>query len=148
MPSELWVAPDIVPSIKYSDLASAIEFLTEVFGFRERPGSRLSWPGGGMTWIEVGNGLLNISTPDPAWNQAAGLEQTSFVLKVYVDDVDAHFAHAKAHGAAILTEPENGFWGGRIYRARDHEGNQWEISQRGRDLTPEKWALPLGVTRT
>lgn len=147
MSTDLWAAPDIVPSIKYNDLARAIDWLTNVFQFRERRGSRLSWPGGGMTWIEVGNGLLNISTPDPTWDQAAGTEQTSFVMKVYVDDVDAHFVHAKAHGAAIVSEPEEGFWGGRIYRVRDHEGNQWEISQRGRDLAAEKWKLPPGVTR-
>jgi len=147
MPGDLWPAPDIVPSIKYRDLAGAIDWLTRVLRFRERRDSRLSWPGGGMTWIEVGNGLFNISTPDPARNQAAAPDQASFVMKVYVDDLEAHFAHAKAQGVEILTEPEDGFWGGRIYRVRDHEGNQWEISQRGRDLAVDKWALPPEVTR-
>jgi hypothetical protein len=42
---------------------------------------------------------------------------------------------------------QDGFWGGRIYRALDHEGHQWEISQRGRDLAAERWRLPPGVTR-
>jgi uncharacterized glyoxalase superfamily protein PhnB len=147
MPTEMWIAPDIVPSIKYTDLPRAIEWLTRVFGFRERRGSRPLLPGGGMTWNEVGNSLFNISTPDPMWNQATGPERSSFVMKVYVDDVDAHFARAKGQGAEILSELEDGFWGGRIYRARDHEGNQWEISQRGRDLAAAKWALPPGVRR-
>jgi hypothetical protein len=31
-------------------------------------------------------------------------------MKVYVDDVDAHFAHAKAAGARIVSEPQDGFW--------------------------------------
>jgi len=53
--SDLWNAPDIVPAITYSDLPRAIEWLERVFGFRERAEARLTWPGGGMTWIEVGN---------------------------------------------------------------------------------------------
>lgn len=51
--NEMWNAPDIVPTITYSDLPRAAERLQRVFGFRERAEARLTWPGGGMTWIEV-----------------------------------------------------------------------------------------------
>jgi uncharacterized glyoxalase superfamily protein PhnB len=144
--SDFWNAPDIVPAITYSDLPRAMEWLERVFGFRERAEDRLTWPGGGMTWFEVGNSLFSISTPDEAWGQAPGAAASGF-MKVYVEDVDSHFAHAKAEGAKIILEPHDGFWGGRIYRALDHEGHRWEISQSGRDLTPERWQLPPGVTR-
>jgi uncharacterized glyoxalase superfamily protein PhnB len=144
--NEMWDAPDIVPSITYADIPRAIEWLGRVFGFRERAAARLTWPGGGMTWFEVGNSLFSISTPDETWRQAPGAA-SGLVMKVYVDDVDRHFARAKAEGAKIISEPQDGFWGGRIYRALDHEGHQWEISQRGRDLAAERWQLPPGVTR-
>lgn len=68
-------------------------------------------------------------------------------MKVYVDDVGRHFARAKAEGAQIVSEPQDGSWGGRTYRALDHEGHRWEICQRGRDLAAERWQLPPGVTR-
>jgi uncharacterized glyoxalase superfamily protein PhnB len=145
--SEMWDAPDIVPSITYADLPRAIGWLERVLGFRERREARLTWPGGGMTWLDVGNGLFNISTPDETWWQGPGAVASGFVMKVYVEDVDRHFARAKAEGAKIISEPQDGFWGGRIYRALDHEGHQWEISQRGRDLAAERWQLPPGVTR-
>ena len=93
--NEMWNAPDIVPTITYSDLPRAVEWLQHVFGFRERAEARLTWPGGGMTWIEVGNGLFNISTPDDTWGQGSGAAATGFVLKVYVDDVDKHFRSCK-----------------------------------------------------
>jgi uncharacterized glyoxalase superfamily protein PhnB len=64
-----------------------------------------------------------------------------------VDDVDKHFARAKHEGARIISEPEDGFWGGRIYRVLDHEGHHWEFSQRGCDLAAERWQLPPGLTR-
>jgi len=145
--SDLWDAPDIVPAITYSDLPRAIEWFERVFGFRERAEARLTWPGGGMTWIEVGSGLFNIATPDETWRRDSSAVAPSVVMKVYVEDVDKHFARAKAEGARIISEPQDGFWGGRIYRALDHEGHQWEISQCGRDLAAEHWQLPPGVTR-
>ncbi len=145
--NELWNAPDLVPSITYLDLPRAIEWLVRVFGFRERADARLTWPGGGMTWMEVGNGLFHIATPNDAWQQDPGVATPGMVMKVYIDDLDRHFSRAKAEGARIISEPEDGFWGGRIYRALDPEGHQWEISQRGRDLAAEHWQLPPGVTR-
>lgn len=141
-----WSAPDIVPSITYSDLSFTIAWFERVFGFHERTEARLMWPGGGMAWLETGNGLFNIATPidgrQPGASSAAGV-----VMKVYVDDVDRHFAQAKAKGVKVILEPQDGFWGGRIYRAADHEGHVWEISQRGRDLAADLWQLPPGMTR-
>jgi uncharacterized glyoxalase superfamily protein PhnB len=145
--TETWDAPDIVPSISYADIPRAVEWLERVFGFRERAWARLTWPGGGMTWLEVGNGLFNISTPDETWPQGPGAGAAGLVMKVYVEGVDRHFARAKAEGATIIAQPQDGFWGGRTYRALDHEGHRWEISQRGRDLAAERWRLPPSVTR-
>jgi uncharacterized glyoxalase superfamily protein PhnB len=144
---EMWDSPDVVPTITYVDLPRAIEWLERVFGFRERAEARLTWPGGGMTWIEIGNGLFNIATPDENWRPRAGAAASGVVMKVYVDDVDRHFDRVKAAGAEIVSGPQDGFWGGRIYRVLDHEGNRWEISQRGRDLAADRWRLPPGVTR-
>lgn len=143
--SSMWDAPDIVPTITYRDLLRAIEWLKRVFGFREREEARLTWPGGGMAWFEVGNSLFNIATPAAEWRQKP--EAPGLMMKVYVGDVDRHFAHAKAEGASVISAPEDGFWGGRIYRVLDHEGHQWEISQSGVDLAPDRWQLPPGVTR-
>jgi uncharacterized glyoxalase superfamily protein PhnB len=145
--SDFWNAPDVVPVITYSDLPRAIEWLERVFDFRERAEARLTWPGGGLTWFEVGSGLFSITTPNDTWGQDVNAATPGLVMKVYVDDIDKHFSHAKAKGANIIEEPRDGFWGGRIYRALDHEGHNWEISQRGRDLASEQWQLPPGVIR-
>jgi uncharacterized glyoxalase superfamily protein PhnB len=143
----MWSAPDIVPSITYSNVPRAVEWLERVFGFRERAEARLSWAGGGLAWLEVGDSLFSITTPDETWPKTPGEGKSSFMMKVYVDDVDRHFARARSEGATIVSEPLDGFWGGRIYRALDHERNRWEISQRGRDLSAEFWQLPPGLTR-
>ena len=145
--SELWQAPDIVPSLVYADAPRAVEWLQRVFGFRERADARLTWPGGCIAWMEAGNSLFSVRTADERWPEARGAAPAGFAMKVYVDDVDRHYARAKSEGATIVLEPEDGFWGGRVYRALDYEGHQWEISQGGRDLAADRWQLPPGVTR-
>ena len=49
---------------------------------------------------------------------------------VYVEDVAAHFERAKAAGARILSEPEEGP-PGRRYRVEDLEGHRWMFMERG-----------------
>jgi uncharacterized glyoxalase superfamily protein PhnB len=145
---DLWSAPTIVPTLAYEDVPKAVEWLVGAFGFRERPGTRLSWSGGCMTWLELGEGLIHVATSGGhglcSPRTVSGLSQA---VKVYVADLDRHFQQAKAAGARIVSEPEDGFWGGRIYRVMDLEGHHWEFSQRGRDLAAHHWQLPPGITR-
>jgi uncharacterized glyoxalase superfamily protein PhnB len=145
--TDLWKAPALVPTLAVADVGAAIAWLTRVFGFRERAEARLSWPGGGRAWVELGDALVTLASAGGhglVSPRAAGA--TSVALKVYVADVDAHFRNARAAGATILSEAEDGFWGGRIYRAQDLDGHHWEFSERDRELASSLWRLPPGVT--
>lgn len=144
---DLWKAPGLVPALAFKDVPNAVLWLNRAFGFRERSEARLSWPGGCLTWMELGDVLVNLTTEGAhGLRSPDGLGVVSVALKVYVDDVDRHFQRAKGAGATILSELEDGFWGGRIYRAADLEGHHWEFSQRGRDLDAGQWRLPPGLT--
>ena len=142
----LWPTPRVVPGVVYEDVPKAIEWLTRAFGFRERSDARLTGKGFVLSWMEIGDGLIGIST-------AGGHEvlspksvgKVTGSLKVYVDDVDSHFARAKAAGAKIVAPIEEGFWGGRYYRAIDLEGHHWEFSQVDRELAAKDWKLPPGI---
>jgi uncharacterized glyoxalase superfamily protein PhnB len=46
-------------------------------------------------------------------------------IYVVVDDVDAHYARAKAAGAEIVIDIKTQDYGGRDYTARDPEGHVW-----------------------
>jgi uncharacterized glyoxalase superfamily protein PhnB len=145
----LWRSPDVVPTLAYDDVLRAAEWLGRVFGFKERSGARLTWDDGSMTWMEIGDGLIHLSSSeghDLHSPKTGG--GSSHALKVYVDDVEGHFARARAANAKIISDPENGFWGGRIYRTTDIEGHHWEFAQKGRDLAAEEWRLPSGLTRS
>jgi uncharacterized glyoxalase superfamily protein PhnB len=149
MPShKLWKSPRVVPSVAYDDVPKAIEWLTRAFGFKERADARLTGDGFCLAWMELGDGLINLTASgghDVRSPRSDG--RMSQTVKVYVDDVDAHHARAKAAGAEIVGELQNGFWGGRVYRARDFEGHLWEFSQTGRELDASLWKLPPGIRR-
>jgi uncharacterized glyoxalase superfamily protein PhnB len=146
--SQLWNAPQVVPSLAYEDVPRAVEWLSRAFGFRERSEARLSGTGWVLTWMEIGNGLIHLGTAGGHELQSPkSVGSETQPLKVYVEDIDRHFEQAKAAGAAIISEPADMFWGGRIFRARDHEGHQWEFSQIGRELAAKGWKLPNGVCR-
>ena len=56
----------------------------------------------------------------------------------YVDDVDAHYEQAKAAGAQIVAEPEDKYYGDRMYSAADPEGHQWFFATHIRDVPLEE----------
>ncbi|MGH7778476.1 MAG: VOC family protein [Candidatus Binataceae bacterium] len=144
--SRLWQSPRVVPGVVYDDVPKAIEWLTRAFGFRERSAARLTGKGFVLSWMEIGDGLIGVSSAgghNVHSPESAGKATQS--IKVYVDDVDRHYERAKAAGAEIIGEIEEGFWGGRYYRAADPEGHHWEFSQIGRELSADQWKLPPGI---
>ena len=56
-------------------------------------------------------------------------------ITVYVDDVDAHYARAVAEGATITEELADQFYGDRVYRAVDPEGQRWSFHERIREVS-------------
>ena len=145
---DLWKSPQIVPVLAYNDVPKAVEWLTRVFGFHERTEARLTGDGWVLTWMELGDGLVRLSTAGGhdlrSPKSVGGVSQS---LRVYVEEIDRHFEQAKGEGAAIISELEERFSGGRIYRAEDYEGHRWEFSQSGRELAAKDWKLPDGVNR-
>lgn len=92
--------------------------------------------------METGNGVIMLATPTPRYESpmhhrenCEPARQWSAVpwvidgVLVRVDNVEGHFARAKAAGAIILSELEEGF-PGRRYRAEDLEGHRWMFLQR------------------
>ena len=51
------------------------------------------------------------------------------MIYVFVDDVDAHHARARAEGAVIRDEPQIHFGGNEQYTASDPGGHRWTFAQ-------------------
>jgi uncharacterized glyoxalase superfamily protein PhnB len=141
VPSETPI-PTVAPMIAYQDAVAAMAWLAEAFGFRER--TRMEMPDGsiGHAEMELGDGLIMLGEPTPDYQGPARHAEVCETARrwlavpyvidgvhVYVDDVDAHFARARAAGATILSEPADS-GPGRSYRAADLEGHRWMFDQR------------------
>jgi PhnB protein len=134
--------PRVTPYLYYQDVAAALRFLADAFGFRERlrmPGSDGKIAHAEMT---LGDGLVMMGCPGADYRNPKRLGQTTQSLYVYVDDVDAHCARAKKAGAKIINEPEDQFYGDRRYGAEDPEGHHWFFATHVRDVAPEDLKAP------
>jgi len=134
--------PRVTPYILYEDVASALDWLANAFGFRER--MRLPGPDGKVNHaeMELADGVVMMGCPGPEYQNPKRLGHVTQELYVYVDDVDTHFHRAKGAGATILEEPEDQFYGDRRYRAVDPEGHHWCFAQHVRDVAPEDMKPP------
>jgi PhnB protein len=129
--------PRVMPYLYYEDADAALDFLTRVFGFGEK--FKMTGEDGRIAHAEVsiGEGVIMLGTPTQDYKNPKSLGAKTQSVYVYVDDVDAHHAQAKAGGATILNEPEDKFYGDRIYGAEDPEGHEWYFGTHVRDVTPE-----------
>ena len=134
----------VIPYMLYEDGAAALEFLCRAFGAVER--FRMPDENGTVMHAELdfAGECVMIATANTEMGMASPKSQramSAFVM-VYVDDVDAHFATAKAAGANIVMEPETQFYGDRSYRVHDCDGHLWTFATHVKDVAPEDMAPP------
>lgn len=133
--------PRISTSLYYDDPRAAIEWLCGAFGFEVR--LLVEGDAGRIEHSELtfGEGLIMVAGTDKAAKfpymrspaQVGGANTQN--MMVYVDDVEAHCARARAAGAAIVAEPETHdygaeYWTDRGYECRDLGGHHWWFYQR------------------
>jgi uncharacterized glyoxalase superfamily protein PhnB len=111
-------------ALYYEDPASAARWLARVFQLG-------SWSGvpaedEDPEWIELHHGNVAVLL-FPHDGRRLDDAPVTHAPWVYVDDLEAHFAHAKAAGATIVSEIEQrGF---RSYTGEDLEGRRWTFVQ-------------------
>jgi uncharacterized glyoxalase superfamily protein PhnB len=140
--------PRLTSAIVYRDAAAAIDWLCKAFGFELR--LKVEGDDGQIIHSELtyGDGVIMVAqerteAPNHPWQTSIVSPKslggkTTQSLMLYVDDADAHCAHARANGAQIATEPATSdygddYWSDRGYCAIDPEGHIWWITQRLRN---------------
>ena len=124
----------VVPVLIYADVREAVAWLGDAFGFVER----LKIGENHRSQLSYGDGAIIVGDVRHDRRPPRAGEVTHSVL-VRVDDVNAHCAHARAHGARILMEPTDFEYGERQYSAEDFAGHQWTFSETLADVAPEEW---------
>jgi uncharacterized glyoxalase superfamily protein PhnB/predicted enzyme related to lactoylglutathione lyase len=132
----------IVPSLIYNDIAKAVEWLCDVFGFTER--LLVTGPDGKVAHAQVAMGLggilLGAARSDGRWDfRPPRPNEVSQSLSVHVPDIDRHYEQTKQRGARILLPLRTHVYGERQYTAEDLEGYRWTFTQAVADVKPEEW---------
>lgn len=141
--------PDIYARLAYEDERAALAYLTRVFQLDEIREARTEhgdeYDNTMLAWLRVGDGVVMIGRANAEVHQIHSpktLGRTTVQMMVYVNDVDAHYAHAVAEGADITMEVEDAFYGERRYEATDLEGHRWHFAERFEDIKARGGTVP------
>jgi uncharacterized glyoxalase superfamily protein PhnB len=124
----------VVPVLIYPDVREAVAWLGAAFGFVERVQIGESH----RSQLQAGDGAVIVADVRHDRRPPRAGEATHSVL-VRVEDVNAHCARAREHGARITMEPADFEYGERQYACDDLAGHQWTFSETLDDVAPESW---------
>jgi uncharacterized glyoxalase superfamily protein PhnB len=128
----------VIPVLIYPDVREAVAWLSAAFGFVER----LRIGENHRSQLRFGDGAVIVG--DVRHDRRPPREgEVTHSVTVRVDDVTAHCARARAHGARILMEPTDFEYGERQYTAADPAGHQWTFSETLADVDPATWGGEL-----
>jgi len=105
------VSERLIPLLVYEDIQAAHDFLVNALHAEVRVGDAPIW--------------LHRVTAEHKLDSALRVDMAGSGLVVYVPDVDAHHARARAAGALIDSAPTDQPYGQREYGARDLEHHRW-----------------------
>lgn len=126
-------APNLMPLMRYRNLAEAMGWLEQAFGFDKQTAvsdsdgaiiyGQMTYRGGLMMMGAVRDTDLDKLMRQP--DEVGGVETQSCYL--VIDDADAHYARAQDAGAEIVLELKSDGLGRRGYSCRDPEGHIWNF---------------------
>jgi uncharacterized glyoxalase superfamily protein PhnB len=128
-------------SVHYRDPKAALAWLGRAFGFELTMAIEGPPEAPEMCHYEMscaGQGRVMVGAEWADWIRSpAGLGGVNTqTLHVHLTGgLDEHCERARAAGAVIGAEPEDQFYGDRIYRAVDPEGHCWSFSTHVRDVS-------------
>lgn len=135
-------------AVIYKDPLAALDWLERAFGF-ERV-MAITDADGHLVHAEMrfGDGYVMIGaewTEHVASPLSTGGKVTQSQHVQLKEGLDAHCARARAAGADIVREPEDQFYGDRVYSARDPEGHVWSFGQTVRQMSREEAERASGL---
>ncbi len=116
----------LYPAIKYDDAPRALDWLQSAFGFEPHAVHKDDRGDIAHAEMKMGDGMIMFGgkRPPDATNPWCTEPMGVYVC---VEDIDAHYAKAKAAGAEIVRPLSDTPYGAREYSARDCGGHLWSF---------------------
>jgi PhnB protein len=132
--------PQVIPYLCVQGATEAIDFYTNVLGFKER--MRMPGPDGkiGHAELEIGNSVIMLSDefPDMGNSSPKTIGGSPVTVSMYVEDVDDVFKRALGAGAKEVSPLNDQFYGDRSGQFEDPFGHRWNVSSHIEDVSPEE----------
>ena len=120
--------------------AEALDWYKNNLGAKEI--MRFPMPDGRLAHAELQIGdshvMLADEYPDMGYVGPETLGGTSGLTMIYVPDSDAVFKQATSHGAKVVQELKDQFYGDRNGTLSDPFGHRWTVATHIEDVTPEE----------
>ena len=133
--------PSLGSAVYYKDPFAALDWLERAFGFERQLVITDNDGQLGHSEMRFGDSYVMICrewSENAASPASIGGKNTQSVHVQLRDGIDEHCARARAAGAVVTREPEDQFYGDRVYAVRDPEGHVWSFGQTVRTVSREK----------
>ena len=125
----------VIPVLVYPDVRQAVAWLSAAFGFAER--TRIGDSHRAQMSIGEDGAMIVADVRGEQQPPQAGI--VTHVLKVRVENVEAWYERARAHGARVLEPPADREYGERECTVEDLAGHRWQFTETVRDVAPEEY---------
>ncbi len=128
----------VTPWIISRDTAELLDFVREAFGAEEM--GRVPAEDGSIGHAEfrIGDSIVMAFDAKEGWPDTPGF------FRLYVEGGDEVYRRALEAGAVSVTEMTDLFFGDRVGRVRDPQGNVWWIQTRVEEVGPEEMEKRAG----
>ncbi len=130
----------VLPHINYRDVEQAVSWLNRKFGFVEH--YRYGNPVSGAQ-MRAGNAWIMVKQAGPSTPTPKELGFGTQSLTIFIEDVEAHFKHAKLSEVTIVEDLHETEYGELQYGAEDLAGHHWLFSCHAKDVSPEQWGATV-----
>jgi uncharacterized glyoxalase superfamily protein PhnB len=128
----------VTPWIVSRDTARLLDFVKEAFGAEEIARGLNEDGTIGHAEFRIGDSIVM------AFDAREGLPDTPGFFRLYVEDGGAVYRRALGAGAVSVTEMTHLFFGDRVGRVRDPQGNVWWIQSRVEEVDAEEMERRAG----
>jgi uncharacterized glyoxalase superfamily protein PhnB len=125
----------VIPVLVYPDVREAVAWLNMAFGFVER--TRIGESHRAQMSIDDDGAMIVADVRGEQQPPQDGV--VTHLIRIRVDDVEAQYERARAHGARVLEPPTDREYGERECTLEDLAGHRWQFTQTMRDVAPEEY---------
>ena len=130
-----------------SNLKKAVDFYCKAFGFELMGEVVMAGKVAIHAVLKHADSAIMLGgpTPDGSHKPPNYLKRKAqaFALYVYVEDVDAHHKRARRFKGIEISQPQDTFWGDRVYNVVDRAGHRWAFASRKSMPSREEMAAAM-----